>query len=105
MSLEFREVICSETTLHRNKFHALPVIKSPLELPEMDGDIALLHQMRDQILSTQLSWWNIVKLGDLEAEQDMWTDWFIEAPWPEDQVGQQIADWKEQRDEQRRAQS
>lgn len=97
MSLEFSEVIRSETTLHRNKFSQLPVIQSPLELPEMDGDIALLHQMRDQVLSAErLDFMQIVRLGYLETQQDMWTDWFREAPWPEDQVGQQIADWKEQ---------
>lgn len=104
MSIEYREVIRSETTLHRNKFSQLPVIQSPLELPEMDGDIALLHQMCDQVLSAEgLDFMQIVRLGYLETQQDMWTDWFTEAPWPEDTVGQQIADWKKANDERRGA--
>lgn len=95
MSIEFREVISSVPLWWRDKWRGLPVIKPPLLLPEIDGDTAQLHEYAEQILTTPLDGWQIKRLHELERQQDMWTDWFNENPWPTDDVGEQIQAWKE----------
>ena len=78
----------SKLEAHARKWLGLPLTEARSVLPVMDGDIALLHHLADQVLAAGPT--------DLTGMVEFDIDVYLE-PWPADRAGELIEAWRAER--------